>query len=383
MKTTPTDQLAGNAAQGEATFSLLQPDSFFVPYGSYRHKLGLQVFDQAAANQMVAAHNSALSKLTRWLTGVSYPVYVGHPDIPGSKDLDKKAYGWIETMVAENEGLRLGVKWSPEGRALVDNAAYKFYSPTWWLRGDSRKQTPAVFQSMGLTNQPNIPVPALANDAANAESSGNDLSLTNESTTPTEMNPEILAALGLAATATAEEALAAIHALQKDAAEEESPEPPAVEATENEAGNTATCGGGTKAANDVDAATGRLTVFASAAIQRAVSSGRLAPSEVESKTAELLASNDLASALAALDAMPQKIKTESVTGDLGSAKTQLVIAANDAGKVARDARKVAVDGEFAATHPSMPDAQRRRIAFTRAAAKNPELFSNKSPGATA
>jgi hypothetical protein len=164
MKTQQITILA-NAADQSTPFQILQPDGFMVPYGKYPHKQGLQIFDREAAAEIVKAHNSSLSKHPHRGTGGSYPVYVGHPDLPGSKDTDKRAYGWIENMAVREQGLHLSVKWSDEGRKLVENAHFKFYSPLWWLKKVNGGMRPIALKSMGLTNDPNIPVPALANES--------------------------------------------------------------------------------------------------------------------------------------------------------------------------------------------------------------------------
>ena len=101
--------ILANAADGGSPFAILQPDGFLVPFGEFPHKQGLQLFDRAAAEGIVAGHNSALSKIVRHFGGGTYPVYVGHPDLPGSKDADKRAYGWIENLTVAENGLHLSV----------------------------------------------------------------------------------------------------------------------------------------------------------------------------------------------------------------------------------------------------------------------------------
>ena len=97
--------ILANAAEGGSPFAIVQANSFVVPYGDFPHREGLQKFDRAAADEMVANHNGLLKKLVSWARGdkATYPVYVGHPDLPGSKDTDKRAYGWIENMRAEGD----------------------------------------------------------------------------------------------------------------------------------------------------------------------------------------------------------------------------------------------------------------------------------------
>ena len=406
----PTDAILANAADGGSPFAILQSESFLVPYGEFPHKMGLQKFDRAAADEMVAAHNSALSRLARWARGekTTYPVYVGHPDLPGSKDTDKRAYGWIEEMAAENDGLRLTVKWSEAGRELVENAHFKFYSPLWWTRklktGGIR---PVGLKSMGLTNDPNIPVPALANERETEDLETEDgRQEESQNAEPNEneepMKPEILAALGLEEGATPEEVLAKITELSTAANKAEADaETLKAEKLKAEAAETALAAANetittletaktdaetlaTAANEKITTLEGALQIAANYAVQVAVTTGRLTPAEAESKVTEILAANDFQAALGDLGKLHAKVKTESTTGDLGSAKSRLVLASNDAAKAAREERAQLVENEFQATNPAQSIGERKRIAWQRAQKKNPELFGKAdSTGATA
>ena len=377
MKSNET--ILANAADGGSPFAILQPDGFLVPFGEFPHKQGLQLFDRPAAEGIVAAHNSALSKIVRHFGGGSYPVYVGHPDLPGSKDADKRAYGWIENLTVAENGLHLSVKWSEAGRELVENAHFKFYSPLWWTKKVKGGIRPVALKSMGLTNDPNIPVPALANEAdeENAETLKEE-NLEQETDNQEPMNPEILAALGLEEGASAEDALAAITALKDAAAEKDAAE---TKATEAETAKTDAETAKTVTENELATATDKIVAFETAlqaaaneAVQGAVKAGRLTQAEAEAKTAEILAANDFAAALQDLGKLPAKVKTQSITGDLGNAKARLVIAANDEGKARRDERAQLVENEFQATNPALSTGERKRLAWQRAQRKNPDVF---------
>jgi hypothetical protein len=378
--------ILANAAEGGSPFAILQHNRFVIPYGDFPHKVGLQKFDRTAAEEIVANHNGLLNKLVTWARGekASYPVYVGHPDLPGSKDTDKRAYGWIENLHAENDGLHLDVKWSDAGRELVENAHFKFYSPLWWTKPVRGGVRPVGLKSMGLTNDPNIPVPALANEADGESEESQDEETETETTTPDSMK-DILTALGLAEDATAEDAIAAIGAMKtaaenadtykaaKEKAEEEKTEAENTKATIE--GELAT------ARTELQTATERTTtleasleVAANAAIDAAIASGRITLAEREEKVTELLAANDFAEALQELGKLPAKVKTESTTGDLGSAKTKLVVAHNDASAAARAERAQLVENELQNTNPNLSLGERKRIAWGRASAKHPEVF---------
>lgn len=396
--------MLANAADGGSPFAILQADGFLIPYGEFPHKQGLQVFDRKAAEEMVANHGGFLNKLASWARGktASYPVYIGHPDLPGSKDQDKRAYGWIEGMVAENEGLRLTVKWSDAGRELVENAHFKFYSPLWWTKPVKRGVIrPVSLKSMGLTNDPNIPVPALANevegksaaDAVPVNEEGNP----SHSKTPDApdgqaeyfMIDKILKALGLAEDATEEDAVAAIDAMKKavttvaNAQKLEDDKKAADDARlKAEQDKIAAENSLTTAKLKISTLECALTAAANAAVDAAVNGGKLTPAERDAKVTEMLAANDFAGALQDLGKLPSKVKTTSATGDLGSAKTRMVIAANDDSKAAREERAQLVENEFQNTNPTLSMGERKRLAWQRAQAKNPAAFGKKESSAS-
>lgn len=385
--------LLANATENCSPFAILQGDSFFVPYGDYPHKLGKQKFDRAAAERMAANHNGLVKRLVSWALGESpsYPVYIGHPDLPGSKDIDKKSYGWVENMIPEETGMRLPVKWSDAGRELVENAHFKFYSPLWWTRPVKGGIQPVAFKSMGLTNDPNIPVPALANEYEDTKGyydarDYNPEKTTEESQTIEEsMKPKLLEALGLEETAGDEEILAKIVSLKEavEAAENaEKPDPDAMKKMEDEKAEyeeKARLAEEEKtAANEkVTELETRCELLAANAIEAAAAAGKITPAEKDAKKAELLAANDFAAALQDLGKLPAKFKTESKVGDLGEGKARLHIAANDEGAAAKAERAQLVENEFQRINPDLSIGARKRLAYQRAAAKNPELFGKK------
>lgn len=95
---------------------------------------------------------------------------MGHPDVPGLENEypDKRAYGWIEELVAKEDGLYGRVKWSDSGKELLANAHYKFLSPFWNAEtvqeGGKKYFRPVELVSVALTNKPNLPVNPLANE---------------------------------------------------------------------------------------------------------------------------------------------------------------------------------------------------------------------------
>ncbi len=142
-------------------------------YGNWPHPRGLQQLTHEAAEQMVGYFKSLRGKLARRFGGL--PVYIGHPDDPGfsgqNGHSDTRAYAWITDMQAREDGLYILPRWSQAGRDLLSNAFYKFLSPRWAMRHlDGDTYEPVRLISIGLTNQPNIPGEAIANQSVSTES---------------------------------------------------------------------------------------------------------------------------------------------------------------------------------------------------------------------
>lgn len=153
----------------ENQFTVLQEEWLQLsPYGDYPHARGVQRIDRAAAEAMVAQFDSFTGRAGRLFGGV--PFYAGHPDLPGASELaDRKAYGWVVELAAREDGLYGRVKWSDAGLDLLRNAHYRFLSPFWEAKeiaveAGRRIYRPVTLLSVGLTNQPNIPVKPLANE---------------------------------------------------------------------------------------------------------------------------------------------------------------------------------------------------------------------------
>ena len=153
------------------------------PYGDYPHigpvdprthrplhpKGCLQRFDNTAATSMVTEFNSFASKVGRLFGG--RPWYVGHHDVDPIKYPDPKAYGWIMKLENRADGLYAQVKWTPAGEQLKENGEFKYFSPYWNCTDSGKTDTqgrliaiPNRLNSVGFTNDPNIPVMPLSNE---------------------------------------------------------------------------------------------------------------------------------------------------------------------------------------------------------------------------
>ena len=120
-----------------------------------------------------------------------------------------EAAAWCNSLEVDDNGLQGVFNLTPKGLELVKNRSYRFVSPGWTLSPDG---TPVSLCSVALTNRPNLPVKPVVNAD---DAGGRDPDDPN----PRKDNPEmdikkLAAALGLPETATEEEVLAAIKAMQ-------------------------------------------------------------------------------------------------------------------------------------------------------------------------
>lgn len=164
------------------------------PFGRFDNQQGMQIVDREAGK----AIEENFANMKFWnspgaaLLGI--PFYIGHPDHPNFKERykDTKAYGRIKKIEVRDNGIFANVKWSREGAEMVREGLFHGQSAVWRMApvpGKSREFRPIALQSVGFTNEPNIPVEPARLGA-------------NEKDT---MTPEQLAALGLAKDATPEQ----------------------------------------------------------------------------------------------------------------------------------------------------------------------------------
>jgi phage I-like protein len=114
------------------------------------------------------------------------------------------AVGWIRTLALENGAIVADVEWTEHGASLVASKAYRYVSPA--LIFDKATSAIVALTSVGLTNSPNLRLPAL-----------------NREHKETSMDRvAIAAALGLAGAASDAEFVTAINSLKNRA---ETPDP--------------------------------------------------------------------------------------------------------------------------------------------------------------
>lgn len=144
----------------------------------------IQRVDAAAGNTMAAEMASLWGNAKRFFLGA--PVYDGHPfhpEVERRKEYpSKRALGWIKELIVDEDAIRMPVKWNSLGQNVVNDAQLAYHSPQWELAFLGAENGMGIYRpvrlsSSGLTNEPNIPVPALvaANIAAEMEPGQTDL----------------------------------------------------------------------------------------------------------------------------------------------------------------------------------------------------------------
>ena len=383
---------AENATLEAATFNVLQPDGFFVPYGKYPHKAGLQLFDATAAESMASHFKGLLNRIANAMAGPA--VYIGHPDVPGrgSEFTDKKAYGRITGIEPRADGCFFRAKMSKDGVELIENCAFAYYSPYWGCERAQGGIRPVILYSMGLTNDPNIPVPAVANEQEKENPNENE-----------PMKDNIKAALLkrgiITENSTEEEAEAALVAyLEKEPEAKKEPEKTEAEAekkepeqepeqekkpeaevkgeetpeqkAEREAMEKKKKMEAEGAENEAMKIKG---LFIDATLKTALTTGRITGAEEASVKAELEAlenTADLSTAINKLLSGGYKLKTEAVA-KLGK-EAKEITAANESNQKSKARSELVEDCKK--SFPSLTGSALHDAAWNKARVQKPELF---------
>jgi hypothetical protein len=284
------------------------------------HTGAVQRFGRTEADKIVASFKGTFAKLKRAVTGgtADMPIYEGHPDEPsfaanGHDNLE--VYGHVTDLEARADGLYGLVNWASGANALLSSGKL-FFSPRWLMRADTAGQVwhPFRLLSFGLT-----PTPAIFGNAANAEPTNN--------MTPEELKL-LLAALGLAETATPADAIAKAKALAETKTEAEPVTAANALLATEKAAHEATKGKLTTA--EASAANARK-LFADAVVDRALGEGRVLAANKEQEVTALIGATDLAVAANALLTKKPVVKTEAKSAVLQRTSEALASAANAAG----------------------------------------------------
>lgn len=137
------------------------------------------------------------------LNGADLPIDVEHStELKGPNGDPAPAVAWIKALEVREGGAIWGlVEWVDHGRWMVDSKEYRYLSPVFLHKKDGEI---VKLKSAGLTNNPNLHLTAL-NQSDNPDDEADN------------MDPKLLALLGLAATATVADAETRITALNAQA----------------------------------------------------------------------------------------------------------------------------------------------------------------------
>jgi phage I-like protein len=217
----------------------LPDDGWFhvVPLGEYPHRQGkvVQVLDNKATEAIVTAFKLESSK-------ENYPgILVDFDHFSSVATQSSKAAGWITELQNRENGVWANIRWTEEGSTAVKGGSYRLVSPTWTMDQcetvknytlknkldpkffPSAERWPLVrplkLHSLALTNEPNLGgmVPLTNRNAS-------DDAAATPNTQPQRRNDmeNLKKALGLAADATEEQAIAEVTKIKNRATEAES-----------------------------------------------------------------------------------------------------------------------------------------------------------------
>lgn len=137
------------------------------PYGDWPNRQGLQKFQKPDAENIVKEFSNVVSKILNPQSWLGLPWYEGHPDHPDFRGkpghVRATAVGRIKSLEAGNDGLYANVRFNDDGESLIRNESYHGHSVNWFLTRDNggNGYRPFKLKSVGFTNEPNIPVPAV------------------------------------------------------------------------------------------------------------------------------------------------------------------------------------------------------------------------------
>lgn len=170
------------------------------PFGEFptRDKSKIQVFNAAAAAEMIAWFNFWPRRMARLAHVNCIKVYVGHPDLAPGEWPERIDLGSVMELADDEHGLNARVNWN--AGSLEHAKLHKFPSGAWDTDDiDAIHIKPVMLLSVGMWHKPNIKsvqsvINAVPDDETNPETEPEP-----ETTPPTLMNKikELLIKLGL------------------------------------------------------------------------------------------------------------------------------------------------------------------------------------------
>lgn len=178
-----------------------------LPFGTFRGRDGRGPWvlaDKAHAESVIAATRQFQGNADMMFDYDHQSALAAVPGVGGTA----KASGWIklDSLSAEDDGIYADVEWTEPAEAALKAKEYRYHSPYFRAMPGTGLVTRLV--NAGLTNSPNLDLPALASQAR--------ASTEGELMTQIAMAP-LVAALALSATAGEADVLAAIGALKSKA----------------------------------------------------------------------------------------------------------------------------------------------------------------------
>ncbi|MDR3631721.1 MAG: phage protease [Desulfocapsaceae bacterium] len=228
------------------------------------------------------------------------PIDIEHAtELKGPKGEPAPAMGWIKELQVRDGAVWGRAEWNGTGSRLVADKRYRYLSPV--ILYQEADRTIVGLTSVGLTNQPNLKLPALNSEQG-------DQSPKEES-----MLKALLAALGLPENATEAEAVAAVTGLKTDLATAANrAENPSLEKFVPRADFDAALA---KAANAeqslAEMKAGQLETAINSAIGQALKDGKITPATADYHKAQCKQEGGLAKFAAYCAAAP------SICGDTG------------------------------------------------------------------
>ncbi len=231
------------------------------------------------------------------------------------------AQAWIKST-AENFEIRDGaifgrVDWNKNGKALVENKEYRYYSPVFDY--DIKTNEVDFIRTLGLTNTPNLTLTAL----------------NQEETFTMKLSEAIAAALGLGKDATEQDAVTAINKIKSDkaTAENQAQTPSLEKFVPRSDYDTAMNTANSLQAKLDERDKSELTTAINTEIDAAIKAGKIAPASKEYHTASCQQEGGLDRFKKFAETAPVIVGASDLDGkELGKTSTALNTAEQDAAK---------------------------------------------------
>lgn len=226
--------------------------------------------------------------------GRQLPIDIEHStQLQGAKGLPAPAVGWISNLELDGSSIYGLVDWTEEGKALISEKKYKYYSPAYAVTDNNEIR---AVVSIGLTNVPNLQLPAM--NRREDEGKGEDMELKT-----------ILNAFSLPQGATEADVVVAINQERQDAQTKLETALNRAEAAEQKL-----------AAYEAD----NLKTEINSAVEKAVSDGKITPAQKDYFTTSVKTREELNSFNAYVEKLPQIIPgKEPAVGGKADEKTEL------------------------------------------------------------